>query len=166
MTINSDLDGVSFSATATNGVALTAPAIYAVIPGDRVLGTSSGIVSNGQFTPNPYDLWALNLNASVGAVGSLLWYQNYTAPDLMQGNPNLGAFTYKLGPVDPTTGVITMQCSETFQWMGYSIYTGKLLWGPTTNSFYSDYQYFGGEGARDRKLLMLMATFTSKVTVE
>ena len=36
-----------------------------------------------------------------------------------------------------------MQIGETFQWLGYSLDTGNLLWGPTTTVFPTGYQYFG-----------------------
>jgi hypothetical protein len=45
--------------------------------------------------------------------------------------------------VDQTTRVFTMQIGETFQWLGYSLDTGNLLWGPTTVSIPNGFQYFG-----------------------
>ncbi len=36
-----------------------------------------------------------------------------------------------------------MQIGETFQWLGYSMDTGNLVWGPTTTVFPDGYQYFG-----------------------
>ncbi len=145
VSINGNLNGLVINATATTGVSLGGPTILGVFPGDIMMGTSSGLtVSVGpQYTPNPFTMWAINLNASRGAVGSIIWANNYTAPNLMNGNPNLGSFTQRIGPVDETTRVFTMQIGESFQWLGYNLDTGALLWGPTTTQFQTGYQYFG-----------------------
>lgn len=145
VTINGNLNGLVINSTAATGVSLSGPTILAVFPGDIMMGTSSALtVSVGpQYTPNPFTMWAININASRGTVGNILWANNYTAPNLMTGNTNLGSFTQRIGPVDRTTRVFTMQIGETFQWLGYSLDTGNLLWGPTTTAFNSGYQYFG-----------------------
>jgi len=145
VTINGDLDGWSVSAGTTTGVTLSGPSINYVIPGDLIFGTSSGLAPGvgPQYTPNPFTMWTINLNASVGAVGSILWVKNYTAPDIMANNNFLGSYTQRLGPLDPTTGVVTMQIGETMQWLGYDLHNGNLLWGPTNTVFVSQYQYFG-----------------------
>jgi outer membrane protein assembly factor BamB len=146
VTINGNLNGLIINQSATYGVSPGGPTILACYPGDIMMGTSSGLgISVGpQYTPNPFTMWGINLNASRGPVGQILWAKNYTAPDLMAGNPNLGSYTERIGPVDSTTRVFTMQIGETFQWLGYSLDTGNLLWGPTTTAFNSGYQYFGG----------------------
>lgn len=156
VTINSDLDGLVVNSTAATGVSITGPTINGVIPGDVLMGTSSGLSEavGPQFTPNPFTMWALNLNASVGTVGSPLWIQNYTAPDVMSSNPNLGSFTQRVVDIDPTNRVITMMIGETMEFLGYSLDTGKLLWGPTTTVFPQGYQFFGsglgiGQNAAD-----------------
>ncbi len=139
------LDGLAVNATAPNGVSLTGPTINTYIPGDILVGTSSGL-SQGvgpQYTPNPFTMWAINLNATVGPVGKVLWVQNYTAPNLMNGNSYLGSYTQRFGQVDPVNNVITMQIGETMEWMGYSLTTGNYMWGPTTTAFPDGYQYFG-----------------------
>jgi hypothetical protein len=145
VTINKNLDGLIVNQTAPFGVAQSGPTILAVFPGDIMMGTSSALtVSVGpQYTPNPFTMWAINLNTSIGTVGQVLWVQNYTAPELMTGNTNLGSFTQRIGPVDHTTRIFTMQIGETFQWLGYNLDTGNLAWGPTTTSIPNGYQYFG-----------------------
>jgi hypothetical protein len=145
VTINGNLDGLVLNSTAATGVSLGGPTINAVIPGDIMMGTSSGLSQSvgPQYTPNPFTMWAINLNPSKGTIGQILWVQNYTAPNLMTGNSNLGSFTQRVVAIDPTTRVITMMIGETFQWLGYSLDTGNLLWGPTTTVFQSGYQYFG-----------------------
>ncbi len=156
VTINADLNGLVINATAPTGVSITGPTINAVIPGDIMMGTSSGLSEavGPQFTPNPFTMWAINLNPSTSAIGSILWLQNYTAPNPMSSNGNLGAFTQRIVDIDPTNRVITMMIGETFEWLGYSLDTGKLLWGPTTTAFPDGYQYFGsglgiGQNAAD-----------------
>ncbi len=132
------------------GVVLAGPTINGIIIGDIMFGTSSGLSEavGPEYTPNPFTMWAINLNASRGTVGSVLWVKNYTAPNVMTGNPNLGSFTQRVVAVDPVTRVVTMQICETMQWIGYSLDTGAQLWGPTTTSFPDGYQYFGsGLGA-------------------
>jgi hypothetical protein len=149
VTINADLNGLVINATAAAGVSITGPTINAVIPGDTMMGTSSGLTQTfgQQFTPNPFTMWAINLNTSRGAVGSVLWVKNYTAPEPMTGNNNLGSYTERIGAIDTTTRVITLEIGETMEWVGYSLANGNLLWGPTTTAFPQAYQFFGsGEG--------------------
>ncbi len=102
-----------------------------------MMGTSSGLSEavGPQYTPNPFTMWAINLNASKGAVERYCGSKNYTAPDPMTGNANLGSYTQRIVDIDPTTRVITMMIGETLQWLGYSLDTGTLLWGPTTTVF-------------------------------
>ena len=88
MSINANLNGLVLNTTATSGVSYNGPTINAVIPGDIMMGTSSGLSEavGPQFTPNPFTMWAINLNSSRGAVGAVLWVKNYTAPDPMTSN--------------------------------------------------------------------------------
>jgi outer membrane protein assembly factor BamB len=153
VTIPANLDGLAVTGRPPLDATLSPPSIYAVFPGDVLFGTSSALVSGvgDQYTPNPYTMWALNLNASKGTVGQALWVKNYTAPELMSANSDIGGYTLRLGPVDPTNRVITMHCIETFQWQGYSLDNGNLLWGPTNTPEPNAYQYFGGgEGGGQR----------------
>jgi hypothetical protein len=145
VTITGNLNGLVINSTAPTGVSVGGPTILAVFPGDIMMGTSSGLtLSVGpQYTPNPFTNWAINLDEHRGVVGQIMWAKNYTAPNLMTGNTDLGSFTQRIGPVDGTTRVITMQIGETFQWLGYSLDTGDLLWGPTNTVFQTGYQFFG-----------------------
>ncbi|MGA3111324.1 MAG: hypothetical protein ABSE15_04740 [Candidatus Bathyarchaeia archaeon] len=156
VSINANLDGTVLNTTATSGVSIGGPTINAVIPGDIMMGTSSGLSEavGPQFTPNPFTMWAINLNSSRGAVGSVIWVKNYTAPDPMTSNGNLGSYAQRIVDIDPTTRVITMMIGETMEWLGYSLDTGTLIWGPTTTAFQQGYQYFGsglgiGQNAAD-----------------
>ena len=59
-------------------------AIIQVFPGDLVFGRSSSLQFAGSTgantigTPDPYTLWAVNLNASRGQIGQVMWIRNYT----------------------------------------------------------------------------------------
>jgi len=160
VSITADLDGllaalqpniaIITNPNSSTGVTITGPSINAVINGDILYGTSSGLSETvgPQYTPNPFTMWAINLNSSKGVVGQAIWVNNYTAPNIMNGNPNLGSYAQRVVALDPQTRVVTMMICETMQWIGYSVDTGKQLWGPTTTPFPDGYQYFGsGLGA-------------------
>lgn len=74
----------------------------------------------------PYTYFAINLNSSVNAVGSILWRHTLDAPP--------GNITVSFNEADPTAdggkGVFTEQYKETMQFVGYSMATGQKLWGP------------------------------------
>jgi hypothetical protein len=123
----------------------TAPAIFAVLHDDIILGRSSNLAPGvGQhYTDNPFTMWAINLNASNGVVGSLKWVKSYVAPQS-------GNLTVRLGPVDPVYRIWTMNDVEEMQWRGYNLDTGAEVWGPTNTDFRS-LQFFGsGEGGGPR----------------
>jgi len=94
-----------------------------------VLGTSGlyGIVTSS----SPYTYFALNLNASRGAIGSELWSNTVTPP--------AGNLTVLTGPIDPVAGVFTEGYKETLNWVGYNLYTGAKMWGPTASQVPLDY---------------------------
>ncbi|MBE3116025.1 hypothetical protein IMZ68_02355, partial [Candidatus Bathyarchaeota archaeon] len=93
------------------------------------LTSLTGIVSSA----TPYTYFAVNLNASRGQIGSLLWTQTFNAPP--------GNVTVTFAGADPTVGVFTEGIKETAQWVGYSLTTGQRLWGPVGNQ--SAWDYFG-----------------------
>ena len=71
----------------------------------------------------------------------MLWEQTYTTPD------NL---TFQLGQVDPTNGVFIMSTKDTMQWYGYSLTTGKQIWGPVGNvTAYNYYSTIGMGSSAD-----------------
>jgi hypothetical protein len=72
----------------------------------------------------PYTLFLVNLNATVGPIGSILWMQNY--------NPPAGNLTISVTGVDWQTRVFIISYVETCQFVGYSLTTGSEIWGPTT----------------------------------
>ncbi|MCW4015634.1 MAG: hypothetical protein NWF06_04625, partial [Candidatus Bathyarchaeota archaeon] len=113
------------------------PSITKVIPGDLILGTSSSWPDfRKSGTPDPYTIWAINLDETRGDVGDLLWIKDYPAPD--------GFRTYRLDGdhIDVENRVFMMSDDETFQWTAWSLDTGDLVWGPVGEDFNS-FQYYG-----------------------
>jgi outer membrane protein assembly factor BamB len=86
----------------------------------------------------PYTYFAVNLNASKGTVGSVLWRKTYNAPS--------GGITVFVTGADPTTGVFIETHKETIQWVAYNLRTGEKMWGPTGDQTALDYygDDFGG----------------------
>jgi hypothetical protein len=105
------------------------PAIVRVFPGDLIFGQSSGLLqtpgtgNDNQGAPNPFTLWAINLNASRGTIGQVMWLKNFPAP--------AGNITVTLGAADGDTNVATLYYKETMQWRGVDMLTGTDIWGPT-----------------------------------
>ncbi len=114
----------------------SSPTIIGVIHDDLIFGRSSDVAltSLPRETPNPYTLWAINLDPSRGAVGSLLWLKNYQAP----ANNITRMLAWQ--PIDPVERTFTMTDFETGQRLGYSLDTGDLLWGPVGE--FRAFQYY------------------------
>jgi len=109
----------------------TAPTIFEAYYGDMLLcmnGTYPGFASLFSSTNSfaPYTYFAINLNPSAGAMGSILWRNMVSAPP--------GNLSVSFNGADPTAnggaGVFTEFYSQTMQFVGYSMATGKQLWGP------------------------------------
>ncbi|MDI9576892.1 MAG: PQQ-binding-like beta-propeller repeat protein, partial [Thermoproteota archaeon] len=119
------------------------PSIVYVVPGDVILGISSSItagVGASRSTPDPYTVWAISLQE--GQEGRLLWKKDFAAPS--------GNLSRTLGPLDPVNRVWTMTDAETMQWLGYSLDTGNLIWGPTTTEVRGMQFFSSGSGAGQR----------------
>jgi hypothetical protein len=94
--------------------------IMAVREDKYVIGGTAGS-NNEQGTTQGY-LWALNLDSSKGAIGSLLWNITFTPPS------SAGNKTISMGSVDPEDGVFLFACTQTRTRWGYSLETGQQLW--------------------------------------
>jgi len=133
-----------------------APTIIKVIPDNMILGRSTvlsgaGSTSSGLFgTADPYTLWAISLKPATR--GQLLWIKNYTAP--------AGNYTVLVGPVDPDTGIFTMEYRETMQYFGYSLTNGEQVWGPTASENAWNY-YSGTSGALTSNTIAYGHLYTS-----
>ncbi len=113
--------------------------------GDILLGINGTIsVADPGYTmyggwgenPNPYTMWAINLNASRGTVGSLIWIKTYTP------TPTYTPVIIRSETVDSESRVFTMYMKETMEWYGYNLDTGEKIWGPVANL--RDYDTFSG----------------------
>ena len=83
------------------------------------LPTGFGATKVG-FPQLPYTYFTINLNASRGAVGSILWMKTY--------NPPAGNITLQQSAVDFDSRVFILNELETIKFEGYSLDTGAPLW--------------------------------------
>ena len=86
----------------------------------------------------PYTYFAVNLNASRGAIGSILWMKTY--------DPPANNVTVLPSGTDPVARVFYESYKEKMQYVAYSMDTGQRLWGPTPSQTALDYygNDFGG----------------------
>jgi len=122
------------------------------ISGNLILGmtgifpyaTNFGFLTSGPGSWVPYTYFALNLNASKGTIGTVLW------TNLVQPAPN--NITVSFGGADPSAnggaGVFVERYKETMQEVGYSLATGKYLWTTPNDQvafqYYSTLGYYSG----------------------
>jgi len=92
---------------------------------------SQGTTFMGTYGFNPYTYFAINLNASKGTVGTLLWSNTLQPP--------AGNLTVLEAGVDPVNRVFTENLRETNNFVGYNLDTGAKLWGPTPSQAAMDY---------------------------
>lgn len=136
--------------TYSSATGLTSPAangtnpvsVLAAFPNNMLVcrngSTPVGFMANLAGYPQlPYTFFAINLDPTRGDIGSILWMKTY--------NPLPGNLTYSYGGADPTAsngngkGVFVFALAETRNWIGFSMSTGELLWGPTASQPAFDY---------------------------
>ena len=122
----------------------SAPTVVGAFYDDVMICYNGSLPSGGGSGPSgsapttaPYTYFAIQLNATKGTIGSVLWWNTLSAPS--------GNITVQKGPADPTSGVFTEGYKETMQFVGYSMSTGQKLWGPTESQ--SALDYYDEEGA-------------------
>jgi hypothetical protein len=124
-----------YSATGSNPDASNPSSQLYAFYGDSIIcrnGTAPGVGSFGTgYSISKYTYFAVNLNASKGALGSILWMKTY--------DPPANLLSVLQGPADPASRVFTESYRETSQWVGYSMTTGQKLWGPTASQAPLDY---------------------------
>ncbi|MGD0071130.1 MAG: hypothetical protein ABSB71_06210 [Candidatus Bathyarchaeia archaeon] len=98
---------------------------------NNMLICQTGAQPSSGASSSPYTYFALNLNATKGAIGSVLWTNTVQPP--------VANVSVTIGPADPTAGVFTEAYQQTMQWVGYSMSTGKPIWGPTPSQNAFDY---------------------------
>ena len=125
----------------TLALAGQSPTVVGAIPGDIMLlynGTlpSQGATFMGTLGFNPYTYFAINLNASKGTVGSVLWTKTYNPP------PN--NITVLEAGIDPVNRVFVEDLRETQTFVGYNLDTGDYLW---TTKPQADLDYYGSQAS-------------------
>ncbi len=80
---------------------------------------------------NDYTYMAINLNASKGTVGNILWKQTYSPP--------ANNHTVLFAGVDPVNRVFVENIREDVDFVGYNLDTGAKIWGPTEPQAPMDY---------------------------
>jgi hypothetical protein len=85
----------------------------------------------GTYGYQPYTYFAINLNASKGAIGRILYMKTYQpAPDNV---------TVLEAGVDPVNRVFVENWMEKLEFVGYDLDTGDKIWGPTVPQAPLDY---------------------------
>ena len=100
---------------------------------------SSSTLIFRSISSTPYTYVGINLNSASSTIGTVLWTNTVTAPT--------NNATVLVGPADATAGVFTEAYAETMQWVGYSMATGKQIWGPVGNQ--SSFDYYGTPAVPD-----------------
>jgi hypothetical protein len=115
--------------------------IITVRDGKYVIGGVNG-KANDTYTQQG-NMWALNLDPKVGAIGSLLWNITYTPPknvaDMAAGS-GFGAAGVSSPIVDPEDGVFIFNNRILLTWYAYSLETGQPLW---TSQPEGDFNFYG-----------------------
>jgi outer membrane protein assembly factor BamB len=107
----------------------TTPLVFGAFYNDMLLcangslGRLPGISAQGIQDGTPITYFAVNLNPSKGAVGSVLWWNTVSPP--------AGNKTIVPNAVDPVNRIFLEEYRETVEWVAYSMDTGQKLWGPT-----------------------------------
>jgi hypothetical protein len=131
----------NFSLPSVFNTMTPAPTIVAANYGDMLLcrngSLPTGFAATGTGTiQSPFTYFGVNLNASRGTVGSIMWMKTY--------NPPAGNVSLISEPVDFQTRVFTFTYQDTMQWVGYNLNTGDMLWGPTASQ--APFDYYGNPG--------------------
>jgi hypothetical protein len=128
-----------------NSLPATAPPVIVGADFNDIMLCRSGVLPTGfagadiPSAQTPYTYFAVNLNSSKGAVGSILWHQTY--------NPPTGNLTVEQQPINYQTRVFTLGYDETMQFVGYSLDTGNLLWTTPSQATFDYYDSLIGTTA-------------------
>jgi outer membrane protein assembly factor BamB len=127
-----------FTFNGTKGIQWTVPiptglpgsaSVY--FPEDRVIG--GYINSTGRLDVQPIAMWGLSLKP--GQEGTLLFSTTWQPP--------AGSLDLRFAAASAEDGVFTVRAKEICAFFGFSMDTGKYLWGPTESRGYMDL-FMGG----------------------
>ena len=133
---------VIYGTGSPNPDATNSATVISAFAGDMLLCRNGSLPSIGTSfyatSWTPYTYFAINLNASQGAIGSIRWMKTYNPP------PN--NITVLFGGVDPQSRVFLEVYKEEMRYIGYSMDTGQKIWGPVEPQTAFDYygNDFGG----------------------
>jgi hypothetical protein len=131
--------GLAVAYNTTTGLYTNNPSIVRVFPGDKIYGQTSGMQQTPGTgagytgTPDPFTLWAINLNKTRGQIGQVMWLRTYPAP--------ANNITVCIGAGD--ANYATLYYKETMQWVGIDMLTGDQIWGPTARET-PDWNFYTG----------------------
>jgi hypothetical protein len=148
--LNMTFDGtLGFSTNITLSTPVTG-SIRAIRQDEFIIGGTSGSNSEADGITEGH-LWCISLKR--GEEGKLLWDREFTPPKSTEPNPSE---VYSAGISGPTVyvedGVFVFSERLTRQWWGYSLDTGKLLWGPTPSEI--QMHYYGMSATTYQGLLL------------
>ncbi len=97
------------------------PSILKVFPNNRIIG--------GSVSQTMVHLWALNLNKSKGAIGTLLFNNTWNAPaEWVEGNISISGFQGGWCAWGEQDNVAVLYGKENRVHYGFSLETGQFLW--------------------------------------
>jgi len=105
--------------------------VLKIFEGDRIIG--------GSMSQTEVTLWGINLNPDNGAIGAKLFENTWEAPDYWEeGSLTVSGFGggFMAYSNDPYVAVAWLK--ETREHYGFSLETGKYMWGPTEPQYYLD----------------------------
>ena len=143
-----DYYGIRLTYQGNNFTSVGNPSIVGAIYGDMLVARNGSTPTTGASafigsTPifNQYTYFAVNLNASKGHIGDVMWMKNINpAVD----NTGSNATVLVLG-IDAVNHVFVEGFRETNQFIGYSMLTGEKLWGPTAGQ--NAFDYYGSQSS-------------------
>ena len=141
---NSPFDRFDWNVSVNSWYAQYAPFAVESTFYNNMLICVNGTFANGTpqvfatYSTTPYTYFAVNLNATVGPIGEVLWTHTVQPP--------AGNLTVTYAGADPTasdglghTGVFAEAYQENQEFVGYSMTTGAQIWVPTAPQAALDY---------------------------
>ncbi len=118
------------------------PTILQVVRGDYLLASNgtlprAGTSSLYYHNQNETTFFAINLNASKGAVGSILWMKNIDMTFVNSNKEIIQRLYIRAGE-----GVFVMQEMPTLTWIGFDVYTGNLIWTTEPQADVNPFGYY------------------------
>jgi hypothetical protein len=126
--------GYDWNKTLAEGLAGNLPGTIVAVLDDRVVGCTAGGFTS--IEENPIGLWAFSLNSTTNTL-PLLYNTTWQPPT--------GMLTISFGAVSLADKVFTLNVKETRQTYGFSLDSGKQIWGPTQSQVLLD--IYGMRGA-------------------